>query len=420
MSEYLGTPNQGQELSYQRKSWLTPLSSLQIRDFRWLWFGYFLFFHGMQSQMVAGGWLVYTMTSSPFALGLVSAGWGVPMLMLSLFGGAIADRRQKRNLLLVMQVGIFLTSLIITGLIQTDLIALWHLVVSSMIFGTFFAFIMPARQAFIVELVGKEEITNALALSSVAMNICRIGSPALAGLLLKFIGIPGVYWMVTASYLIVVLTTVMIPPGGTMILRPNVPLMEDVLEGLRYVGGNATILILLIVAFVPIVVAMPYQMLMPVFVKTTFKAGETSLGLLMSAVGIGALSGSSLIAALGNFHRKGMLMLLSGMVFGVALVFFGLTNSLTPAFIYLLFVGGGNSMYITLTNTLLMSNTPQELIGRVMSLFMMTFGLMPLGVLPASALAEVFGAPPTVIVGGALLFLFLLIVTIMKPRIRGL
>ena len=125
-----------------------------------------------------------------------------------------------------------------------------------------------------------------------------------------------------------------------------------------------------------------------------------------------------------NFSRQTTgdegLMLLSGMVFGLFLIFFGLTNSLTPAFIYLLFVGGGNSLYITLTNTLLMSNTPQELMGRVMSLFMMTFGLMPLGVLPASALAEIFGAPPTVIVGGALLSIFLLIVSITKPSIRRL
>ena len=113
-------------------------------------------------------------------------------------------------------------------------------------------------------------------------------------------------------------------------------------------------------------------------------------------------------------------MLLSGMIFGIFLILFGLTNSLTPAFIYLLFVGGGNSMYITLTNTLLMNNTPQELIGRVMSIFMMTFGLMPLGVLPASALAEIFGAQPTVIVGGALLSIFLLIVGITKPNIRRL
>ena len=403
-----------------RRNWLAPLSSLRVRDFRWLWLGVFIFFHGMQSQMVAGGWLVYSMTGSSLALGLVSAGWGIPMLMLSLFGGALADRVSKRNLLIVTQIGACLISLIITVLIQADLITMWHLVASSVGFGTLFAFAMPARQAFIVDLVGQKEITNAIAVNSIAMNICRIGSPALTGILLKLIGIPGVYWMITISYVAVVITTWMIHPSGTMTLRPNVPLLEDVLEGLSYVRNHTIIMVLLIIAFVPIVIAMPYQMLMPVFAKSIFKVGETGLGLLMSAVGAGALIGSTLIASLGNYQRKGALMMIAGIVFGFFLIFFGFTRSLIPAFACLLFVGGGNSMYITLTNTLLMSNTPEALIGRVMSLFMMTFGLMPLGVLPAGAIADIFGAPLTVVLGGAMLAVFLLAITIFRPDIRGL
>jgi MFS family permease len=165
---------------------------------------------------------------------------------------------------------------------------------------------------------------------------------------------------------------------------------------------------------------MPYQMLMPVFAKSVFKSGEMGLGLLMSSVGIGALLGSTLIATLGNFQHKGVLMLLTGITFGIFLVFFSLSRSLIPALIFLLFVGFGSSMFMALTNTLLMENTPEELIGRVMSIFMMTWGLAPLGMLPAGALAEAFGAPITVLIGGAILFLFLLAVVVSQPRIRRL
>lgn len=399
---------------------LAAFSSLRIRNYRWLWLGMLGFFNSMQMSMVAGGWLVYTMTDSPMALGLVSAGAGLPMLLLSLVGGTVADRVRKRNLLLTTQSLIFIQIAIITILIMTGYLAIWHLVVSSVISGIIFSFAMPARTAFIVDLVGQNDLLNAVALNSMAMNICRIASPALAGLLLKWIGIPGVYWVILISYGWGVFTTVMIPPGGTMAAKADVPMLKDMAEGLRFVKGNYVIMALMVLVFVPIFTAMPFQMLMPVFAKTVFKAGETGLGLLMSAVGAGALVGSSIIAFLGDFRRKGVLMLATGIIFGLALIFFGQSNSLLAGSISLVFVGGGSSMFMTLNNTMIMSNTPQELIGRVMSIFLMTFGLMPLGVLPAGAIAEAFGAPVTVVVGGSILLVFLLAATLTQPRLRRL
>jgi MFS family permease len=173
-------------------------------------------------------------------------------------------------------------------------------------------------------------------------------------------------------------------------------------------AGNKNLITLLSIAFVPIIVATPYNTLMPVFVKTIFKAGETGLGLLMSAGGIGALCGSAIIATLGDYQRKGKLALICGSVFGISLVSFGISKSMPTAFVFLLFVGAGGSMYLTLITTLIMGNTPQELLGRVMSIFVMTFGLMPLAMLPAGALAQVIGAPAVVSGGGAILFIFLI------------
>ncbi|MBW1711112.1 MAG: MFS transporter [Deltaproteobacteria bacterium] len=392
-------------------------ASLKNRDFRWYWFGMLASFNAMQMQVVARGWLVYTMTNSPLALGLVSAGFGIPMLLFSLYGGAIADRVEKRNLLLVTRSGMSLVSLIVTILITTKMIALWHLMLASVLSGAFMSFYMPARQAFVMELVGKKTLLNAIAMNSMALNICRIASPALAGVLIKVIGIPGVYWLITISSGLVVFTIWMIPRGKPMSVRANVPLLSDVVDGLRYVRSNSIILALLLIGIVPILTAMPYQLLMPVFAKTVFKAGETGFGLLMSAVGVGALTGSTLIASLGNFQHKGMLSFAVGIVFGICLILFSLSGSLLLAAVFLIFVGGGSSMYMTLNSTLIMSNTPETLIGRVMSINMMTFGLMPLAMLPAGALAEIIGAPYTVCAGGVLLTLFLALVTVFQPRV---
>jgi MFS family permease len=192
------------------------------------------------------------------------------------------------------------------------------------------------------------------------------------------------------------------------------------LLGLRYVRSHTIILVLMFIAFIPIIVALPYQMLMPVFARDVFKEGETGLGFLMSAAGGGALIGSAFVSTLGNFKRKGLLMLIGGMTFGTFLIFFSQAGTLKTACFFLLFSSGGGSILYTLTNTLIMSITPEELVGRVMSLYLITWGLMPLGVLPAGALAELFGAPAVVTGGGVILLLFMLGVTISQPKVRKL
>jgi len=399
---------------------LAALSSLKIPSFRWLWFGNFFSFNSMQMQMLARGWLVVMLTNSPRALGIVSAGFGLPMLVFSLFGGTVADRVRKRNIILVTQSSMALMSLAITLLINADMIRLWHLFVSSCFAGVIFSFMGPARSAFLVELVEETDFLNAIALQSMAMNLCRIASPALAGFLLTKIGIPGVYWVITVSYFCVILTTMKIPPGDHMAAKADAPMMAEILDGIRFVKNNQIIVSLLILSFVPIFLVFPYQMLMPVFAKNIFKAGETGLGILMSATGVGALAGSMIAASMGDYRRKGILMLITGGCFGFFVIPFALSGSLVPAAVYLLFVGAASSLFMSLSNSLLMSNTPEDLMGRVMSIFMMTFGVMPLGTLLHGSLAETIGAPLTEAGGGVLLVTFLMLVAILRPKIRRL
>lgn len=409
-----------QEPTPPEKSRSETFSSLANRNFRLLWLGMFVSINGMQMLILARGWLVYSMTGSALALGLVAAGQGLPMMIFSLFGGAVADRVNKKKMLLFSQTCLFLISLTITLLITFKLIALWHLIASAFLTGLIGSFNMPARQAFILDLVGRDNLTNAIALNSMAQNFCRIASPAFGGLLLKLIGTAGVYWIVVVSYGLVICTLVMIQADKPETIKARAPLWKDMLEGLKYIRNNPTILALLVMAFVPIIVASPYSSLMPVFAKSVFKAGETGLGLLMASAGIGALCGSTFIASLGDYQRKGFLLLVAGTIFGTALILFGLSRSLVLAFIFLVFVGAGGSMYMTLTTSLIMGNTPRDLVGRVMSIFIMTFGLVPMAVLPAGALAEIVGAPLVVSLGGLSLVAFIAVMGISRFEIRRL
>lgn len=403
------------------KKRLDAFIALKNRDFRWYWIGMLASFNGMNMTNVARGWLVYIMTDSPLYLGAVTAGFGIPVLLFSLHAGAIADRFRKRNLLIICRTGTGIVAMVVAILIATDRIAVWHLMLASVFSGTFYVFYLPARQAFVREIAGEEALLNAVALNSIAMNISRIASPALAGILLKWIGVDGVYWIITASSLLTVVTLFMIHPGEPASKeRQAIPILKDVAEGLRFVVKNHTILILMLIAFVPFLTTMSYQMLLPVFAKSVFNAGETGLGLLMSAMGSGALIGSMTLASAGNVQRKGILTIIMGIGFGFFLLVFGLSHSLTVALICLFFAGTTSSVYMALNMTLLMSYTPQDMVGRIMSIYMMTFGLTPVATLIAGAVAEIIGVSMTVVCFGLFMILFIIFIYVFEPRLKNL
>lgn len=416
----MGGPDLGAELLRPPGGWLRTFASLRIANYRWLWVSMTASFIALHMQMIARGWLVAEMTNSPLALGLVGSAFGVPLLIFSLFGGVIADRVKKRSLLVTTQAGLFTVSLAITILIQMGVVAVWHLITASLLMGVVFSFNMPAQQAIIPELVGEKSLMNAIALNSAVMNLSRVAAPSLAGLLVGIIGVAGVYWIVTACYIVAIISLLKIRVTTTMSVRPNAPMRQDLVEGLRYVRHNPMLITLLAMALVPVLFAMPYQMLMPIFARSVLDVGATGYGLLMTMTGVGALAGSLGIASLGNFQRKGLLLLGFGLVFGVALVLFSLSRSFPLSLVILLGVGVGSTGYMALNNTLMQLNTPHEVRGRVMSLFMMTFGLMPLGTLPAGAIAEVVGVAPVVGVGGAIVFVVMVAVALTQSRVRDI
>ena len=399
---------------------ISTFASLRNRHYRWLWLSSIAFFGGMQMQIVANSWLVYELTNSAFALGMVSAAVGLPLLLFSLLGGAVTDRAAKRNLIILSQSANGAMTLVIAVLVGTGNIQFWHLIVAAVVMGTGFIFIAPGRMALISELVTPKELLNAIALSSSGTNLTRIVAPAVAGALLAIIGTAGVYYLVVAFYLVSVVFMSRIPRGVAPAARPGVSIWGGIAEGLRYLRHSPVMITLLTMAFIPIVFGMPYQSLMPVFAVDVLSVGETGLGLLMSMTGVGALMGSLGVASLGDFRRKGVLLIGVGLLFGIGLAIFGLSHIYALSLCILVVVGLSNAAYMTLNNTMVQSSAPLEVRGRVMAIFMVTFALMPLGTLPIGYVAEAVGPTYAVSGGAVLVLIFILAVAVLRPAVRRL
>ncbi len=395
--------------------------SLKQPSYRWLWLGMLGSFAGMQMQMLARGWLVVDkLDGSALDLGIVTSSNGVPLLVLSLFGGVISDRFPKRNLLIVTQSCNGLIALLVAVLIITDRVQIWHMIVAAVLTGTVFAFNMPGRQSLIPELVSKDKLSNAVALNSAGMNLNRIIAPGVAGILVAIIGLGGVYFMIVGCYAFAAFTMLLVRPT-----RPQTPphptsMLQDLKAGLRYAVNDARISSLLLLALVPLLFAHPYQALLPVFAKSVLGVESDGLGFLMGAVGVGAVSGTLVLASLSGARNKGLKMIALLVVFGFALILFAQSGSFYLSLPALFLVGVGSMGYNALNHTLLLTTSTPEMRGRVTSIYMMSFGIMPLGVFPMTAAADAIGPPNALTIGGAALVLVTLLVVLLRPQIRSL
>ena len=402
------------------KGWRKTFSSLRIRGYRWYWMSNLVGFLGFQMQLVARGWLIYDMTGSPFLLGVVTAAWAVPTLIIGPFGGVIADRVEKRNLIVANQTVTVLITLAVTILIVTDAIQVWHLLTASILSGVVFSLNLPARQAIVPEMVGEKRLMNAIALNSSGMNVTKIAGPALAGILIGLIGISGVYVLITVCYAGTVGAMLKVSPTGVTARTKKTGVMSDIAYGFRYVRHNSLVLMLLSLEFVVNFFGWPYMMLMPVFARDVFELGPTGLGILMSATGIGALFGSLGLAYVGDFRRKGLLLMGRFFVFGGGLILFANSKSVYLALFFLLIVGGAATGSFALNNTLILSNIAHDVRGRVMSIYMMTWTAESMGVLPIAALGEAKGVPFAVSASGAVLAMLAVMMAVFVPRLRKL
>ena len=250
----------------------------------------FLMF-GIQMQMIVRSYLTYEITDSPFLLGLVNAGFAIPMLSLALFGGAVADRMERRRVIQAGQVTSIVLAMFIGVSIVTNTITWIHLFGVSMVQGAIFSFVMPARQALVPSLVGKDNLTNATSLDAAAMSVTTLLAPAVGGGLYNVIGPEGVYFLIAGCSVVAVILTWFVSASGGSASRPSVPMFSDIVEGLRYVVRSPLVLVLLLMALATALLAMPFRFLMPVFVVDVYDRGPESLGLLVTIMGVGSLGG---------------------------------------------------------------------------------------------------------------------------------
>ena len=406
-------------VSIREVGWRRTFGTLGVPAYRTMWYGMVAGFVAMQLNIVARGYLAYEITGSATALGVVSLAWGIPMIVLSLFGGVVADRAQKRSVLLLTQTSMVGLSLITAVLVHAGLIEIWHLFVIGLGQGAVFAFNMPSRQAIIPELVGHDKLMNAIALNNAGMNVSRVLGPALAGILISipFIGMTGAFYFMTALYVIAVWSIWRLPEGKIS-TRARQPMVTELKSGFVYIRKTPTLMVLIGLAFIPILFGMPYQMLMPVFASDVFHVKEVGLGLLFASVGVGALIGSLFIASFSDMSNRGRVQSLTGIGFGLTLIWFAASSSFFMAMIAVAALGLVSSAYMSLNNSMIMEHTNEEYYGRVMSIFMMTFSLMPLSAMPMGVLADTIGAPITVGVSGAIVAIFVVAMVLFVPAYR--
>lgn len=373
----------------------------------------------MQMQMVARGWLIYDMTGSALALAAVMASMGVPMTVFSLVGGAVTDRVSKRKLLGWTMVASAVITLGIAVLIHTGEVALWHLMLSGFFNGLVLAFQMPGRFSFVPQVVGEERLVNAVALNASSMNMTRVVAPAIAGGLIGVVGTAFVFDLMVVCYILGAFCVfVMRNPGAPIGRTHRTTVVADIKEGLRYVQRNTLVMALLSMAFISVLFGLPYQMLMPAFAGEALHVGAFGLGLLMATVGIGAVLGSLIIATVGNSRHMVRLLLGSAVLWGGMIGVFSQTTYVAIALVPLVVAGLASAVFMAINVSMIQFHSAPEMRGRVMSMFMWSFGFMPLGLIPMSIVADTVGVAEAFLGSGVLLIIATGVVFLLAPPLR--
>ena len=352
-------------------------------------------------QFLAQGWLVVELTNSAFALGLLAFFQSLPMLLLSQLGGLLADRLSRPRLLMFAQSVNGLAALTIGILVATGAIAVWHLAISAMVSGAMFAISVPARYALISESVPRALVRNAVALNSTTMNLARVIGPAVAGLIVGAAGIAAAYFTMVGGYVWSILNVRRIDADEQ---RPRAQgsTLSILRAGFVYVLGHGHIRWLMVLTLAPALFSYPLTMLLPAFVKQDLQGGVQDLGLVTSALGIGAVLGSLALVAAPEARRPGRLAIAAIVVNGGLFVILSLTRMLPVVALVMASIGMCQAIHMALSQTIVQLMVPAHMRGRVMAVWMINWGLMPLGLLPLSATAEHLGTPVAMAIGGSL------------------
>ena len=390
-------------------------SAFQYRKYRLLWISMAVGMTGMQMQMIAQGLLAYELSGTFTAVGVLAMAWGVPQFFFALPGGAIADRMDKRRILLITQVAVMAQAIVIGLAITTDVITLPILFVVGVFMGATFSFNMPARQAFIPEVVPREQMMNAIALNNTAMNATRIFSPLAAGLFISWWGFDVTYYITGAMYGVGWITVLLLPRSTAHLNRVKRGMFDEIGIGLRYVRDNPALKTLMFMAFIPILLGIPYVTILPAFARADLGQGEFGFSLLVGLSAVGALIGSLVIAALNPRSKLPLIQSFLGAGWGAGLVLLGLGSAVfgfPGALAAMVLLGIFQMGYMALNNSMLMMTASPEYHGRVMSLYMLTFGIFPLMGGPLGVLGDAIGGFATFTALGVALIGFIVLMAI--------
>jgi MFS family permease len=379
---------------------VTTLRALRHRNFQLFFSGQLVSLTGTWMQNVAQAWLVYRMTKSALLLGSVGFASQIPVFIFAPIGGITADRMNRRHLVIATQTAAMILAGVLAWLTLSGRVKVWHIFLLAALLGVVSAFDIPGRQSFLVDMVGKEDLMNAIALNSSMFNGARFIGPAVAGILVAKIGEGWCFAANSISYIAVIIGLLLMRVQSHPRISGHSPI-EDIIEGFRWVNQTKIIRSLLLLLGLVSLVGMPYTVLMPIFADTILHGGPRGLGILMSATGVGALFGALTLAAKTGVKGLGRLVAIACAGFGVSLVGFAFSTSFWLSALLLLPTGYSMMLQMASSNTLIQTMVPDHMRGRVMALYSMMFmGMAPFGAFFGGALAHRLGAPITVAVGG--------------------
>ena len=401
------------------------ISPLYFKGYLYLWIGMVAVGIATMMQMTARGYLAYELTNSASKLTYVNVAFAFPMLSLSLFGGALSDRLDKQKIIQIGQFAAGSLGFLISALIFSNSINWLHLLAVSFVQGGIWAFMVPSRHAFIAELVPGKNLNSAIALNSAGFNVSNLIAPAVSGLIYGLAGPGVVYSIIGGLALTGVFFTFMIKPE--MRISNDIPgsnksekkeILAEIKIGLKYIYNEKLLFSLLMSSLIFSLLAEPFRFMLPIFVKDIYLKGPEAMGLLTTLMGLGSVIASIIIAGIES-NKRGLIWIIGGFLTGGCLLILSISDSYTISLIVMIFMGASDSIRRTLSMSIMMEKTRPDLRGRVMSIYMLNWGLIPLGALPSGIVADIIGAQSTVGILSILLVIASALVLITQKELRA-
>lgn len=403
-----------------KKTFNNPFTALKHKNFRYYWIGMCVSLIGTWMQNIAQPWLAYTLTNSPFLLSLIGIAQFTPMLIFSLFAGVVIDKFPKKKILLFTQSASLVITLILAILVWTGKVQYWHILIMATALGIVNTVDMPSRQSVIIELVGKEDLMNAIALNSMVFNLARIVGPAIAGIVMGYAGIAICFFVNAISFCAVVISLLFIKLNSVVKKsKDNARVLEEIKDGLKYIYDKKILLYTTLILTIVGTFAPNFNVLVPVFAKEILNQNEAGFGILMSFMGFGSFLGAMFITTLSKSGPKKFIVYVVPLIVGAALIITGYSNVYLLTGIFLAVTGFFFIAFTSSANSTLQLNSSNEYRGRVMSVYTLVFsGSTPVGNLYAGLFAEHFSARVGFAACGGIIILLMIPLLLAKERLK--